>query len=174
MFFKIHFINQLVTRSIFTSLAALSCTSLPTGNFMKLSIQGNPIQSIYNMYTDGKFIVNRRYQRKLVWNINEKARFIDSILNEYPIPMILVANHKKNDEGSPYEILDGMQRLNAIIAFIEGEFCVNQEYFNLDVISLTKSKREAGELEQNSPMLSQEKCNLFLNYQILCLHQQNM
>ncbi len=43
--------------------------------------------------------------------------FIDSILREYPIPLIYI--HKQNDK---YFIVDGQQRINAIIAFIENKY----------------------------------------------------
>jgi len=49
------------------------------------------VQSMYRDYRDGKLIVNRRYQRKLVWTIEEKQKLIDSILHDYPIPLLLLA-----------------------------------------------------------------------------------
>ena len=57
----------------------------------ELSIRGESIQSIYSSFLEKKYLVNRRYQRKLVWTIDEKQSFIDSILNGYPIPLILLA-----------------------------------------------------------------------------------
>ena len=64
-----------------------------------------------------KFLVNRRYQRKLIWTIEEKSAFINSIMNGYPVPLILLAE-VNYDNSSVYEIIDGMQRLNAIVSFI--------------------------------------------------------
>jgi uncharacterized protein with ParB-like and HNH nuclease domain len=45
----------------------------------ELSIKGESIQSLYGSYLKGTFLVNRRYQRKLVWTVEEKRSFIDSI-----------------------------------------------------------------------------------------------
>ncbi|MDB9448846.1 hypothetical protein [Dolichospermum circinale] len=39
-----------------------------------LSISGLTVQSVYSNYKEGKYIVNRRYQRKLVWTANDKNR----------------------------------------------------------------------------------------------------
>jgi hypothetical protein len=83
--------------------------------------RGMSIGEAYELYRKDKLIVNRRYQRKLVWTIQEKQELIDSILCKYPIPLILLA---QDDDGS-YEIIDGVQRFNAFFDFIENQFPVN-------------------------------------------------
>ena len=71
----------------------------------ELTSQPISVQSVYSWYADGKLLVNRRYQRKLVWTLEEKQKLIESILNKYPIPAILLAEK----EGMPgtFEIIDG-------------------------------------------------------------------
>ena len=54
---------------------------------MTVSPQGISIQSLYRSYRDGSLIVNRQYQRKLVWTVVEKQKLIDSILKDYPLPL---------------------------------------------------------------------------------------
>ena len=54
-------------------------------------IRGESIQSLYRLYIAEKLLTNRRYQRKLVWTIEEKTSFIDSIRQGFPIPIILLA-----------------------------------------------------------------------------------
>lgn len=39
------------------------------------------VQMAYDNYLKNKYIVNRKYQRKLVWTLEEKAAFIDSLSN---------------------------------------------------------------------------------------------
>ena len=78
------------------------------------------IQSVYENYIQRKYNVNRRYQRKLVWSLEEKEAFIDSIYRKYSVPLFLFAQLKTDVQQ--YEIIDGMQRLNAIFCFIENEF----------------------------------------------------
>lgn len=131
-----------------------------------LSIKGMPVQAIYSQCIAGKFIINRRYQRKLVWGIEEKEKFIDSLLNGFPIPMIIAANYRKSDNESAFEVLDGMQRLNAIVAFIEGEFSVNGKFFNLESVAQTKGKKESGEIFQREPVLDIESCSKILDYPV--------
>ncbi|WP_235944123.1 DUF262 domain-containing protein [Variovorax boronicumulans] len=60
----------------------------------ELVSQPTSIQSVYSQYAEGKLFVNRRYQRKLVWTLEEKQKLIESILKKYPIPAILVAERE--------------------------------------------------------------------------------
>lgn len=131
-----------------------------------LSIKGIPVQNIYSQCSAGKFMINRRYQRKLVWGIEEKQKFIDSLLQGFPIPMIIAANYTKPNGDNAFEVLDGMQRLNAIVSFIEGEFPVDGKYYNLESVAQTKVQMESGELTQREPILDLESCSKILDYPV--------
>lgn len=128
-----------------------------------LTVRSENIQRIYGFYTSEKFLVNRRYQRKLIWTIEEKSAFINSIMNGYPVPLILLAE-VNYDNTSVYEIIDGMQRLNAIVSFIEGEFSVEGEYFDLEAMAETKLMLDNGDLTQSNPKMSREKCTNIASY----------
>ena len=73
-----------------------------------LSIRSENIQRVYEYYRTHKFTVNRRYQRKLVWNLEEKIAFIDSVNKGYPVPLFLLAEVEHEGEDK-FEIIDGMQ-----------------------------------------------------------------
>jgi len=62
-----------------------------------------------------------------VWTLEEKRKLIESLLKKYPIPAILLAEK----EGTPgtYEIIDGLQRLHAIISFIELQYSTSDNHF---------------------------------------------
>ena len=83
----------------------------------------------------------------MVWNIDEKAAFIDSVLKEFPVPLFLFAEGKREDE-TIYEIIDGMQRLNALFSYIENEFALNGEYFDLEATAETKLSKDTGIIKQ--------------------------
>ncbi|EHS1091739.1 DUF262 domain-containing protein [Vibrio cholerae] len=109
----------------------------------ELNSQPMSIQSIYSLYREGKLIVNRRYQRKLVWTLEEKQKLIESILNKYPIPAILIA--ESEDKKGQYEIIDGLQRLHAMMSFIEVSFkTTDDKFFNLDYFTTAKTYKEDG------------------------------
>lgn len=46
------------------------------------------VDNIMLMYINDRIFVNRKYQRKLVWNVQEKKDLIDSILRNIPIPAL--------------------------------------------------------------------------------------
>lgn len=129
----------------------------------ELTVRSESIQRIYNYYLENTLIVNRRYQRKLVWSIEEKASFIDSIIKSYPVPLILLAE-SNDDSGRIFEIIDGMQRINAVTAFVENEFAVNGAYFNLETMAETKLQKDSGKLVQKEPMLNRKICAEFVSY----------
>ncbi len=134
---------------------------------MSISPKGTSIQSIYRDYRNGSLIVNRKYQRKLVWTLEEKQKLIDTIIKEYPIPLFLLAEIK-NSGDIHYEIIDGMQRLNAIFTFIENEFAHEDKVFDINELSRAKQLYDDGVISilDGYPKLEKEKCANFLDYQL--------
>ena len=145
---------------------------------MSITPKPTSILELYRQYRTEKLIVNRRYQRKLVWTKQEKAALIESVLLEYPIPLILFAEvESQNESETVYEIIDGMQRLNALFSFIENEFAINELYFDVSrhpfaqelkqkgVFGSTESSKE-GEKSPDKKLLESSKCSKFLEYQL--------
>ena len=125
------------------------------------------IQSVYSQYSEDKLYVNRRYQRKLVWTLEEKQKLIESILKKYPIPAILVAE-RENAPGT-YEIIDGLQRLHAVVSYIETSFpALTGQYF--DVSAFPTAKNRAGQLKfapvQEKELLTQQEVITILDYSL--------
>lgn len=52
-----------------------------------LDIDSKTAEELYEWYLDDKLIINRRYQRKLVWSLEEKTALISSMTQQYPIPL---------------------------------------------------------------------------------------
>lgn len=132
---------------------------------MSITPRGMSIQEAYRTYTDENFLVNRKYQRKLVWTVDEKAFLIDSILEGLPIPLILLAQTK---EGK-LEIIDGLQRLNAIFSYIENRYSVNELYFDIEQSARAKQESESGKFEHKTDktkLLPADKCANILDYQL--------
>lgn len=123
-----------------------------------LTVKGESVERIFGNYQAWRYIVNRRYQRKLVWTLDEKRRFIDSIISGYPVPIVLLAERKMTAGPSQFEIIDGMQRLNAIFGFIENEYAVNGSFFDLNTMAETKALLDAGKLQQREPVLARDAC----------------
>ena len=128
-------------------------------------INGKTVERAYEEYRNGVYLVNRRYQRKLVWSINEKEAFIDSLRNGYPVPLFLFStnSYKGMDRR---EIIDGMQRLNAVFGFVENEFTIGGYYFDLSSTALTKQLLDEKILEQKTPVLDRNSCVGIASYEL--------
>lgn len=134
---------------------------------MNVTPRGLSVQAAYREFADGKFRVNRLYQRKLVWTTDEKRKLVDSILRGFPIPQILLATETKKDGSKTFEILDGMQRLNAIFEFIENRFDLDGKYFQVDQLARANQRHLEGKFiipKVDYFMLDVEKCVNFLDY----------
>lgn len=117
-----------------------------------LIVRGESIQSLYTQFRSGRLVVNRRYQRKLVWVEAEKQAFIDSLLRDMPVPLILVAE-VLDDGVERLEVIDGLQRLNAVFSYFENEFAVPGGYFDLNALAETKQLLDEKALKQSEPVL---------------------
>lgn len=139
---------------------------MTTATTTELTVLGQSLQNLYTQYTAGSFVVNRRYQRKLVWDVEEKQSLIDSVRANLPIPLVLLAEHSGQPGTSQLEIIDGLQRLNAIFSFIENEFSYEGYYFDLETLADTKLRRDEGLLTQREPILDRKICVAITNYQL--------
>lgn len=57
-----------------------------------LDIDSKTAEELYEWYLDDKLIINRRYQRKLVWSLEEKTALISS-MTQIPYPFAIVCFH---------------------------------------------------------------------------------
>lgn len=92
----------------------------------RVDIKINRIGDFTDDYLDGTLYVNRRYQRKLVWGISDKKKLIDSILMGIPLPAFYFVTYDVPDLGLEdiFEVVDGVQRIDAIVSFMLGKFGV--------------------------------------------------
>jgi hypothetical protein len=131
----------------------------------ELSSQPMSIQTLYTWYREEKFFVNRRYQRKLVWTQEEKQKLVGSILKKYPIPALLIVEMDKLN--GTYEIIDGLQRLNAIVSFIENSFPTDdKKFFSVDTFPTAKLAASAGLFKTHGgeDLLDPKSCGTILDY----------
>jgi hypothetical protein len=93
-------------------------------------IQNSTILRIYS--EKDEIIVNPEYQRKGgIWTLEKKQLLIDSILNDYDIPKIYFHHFERSEKakiGKSYAIIDGKQRLETIWGFIDGDFCLSNDF----------------------------------------------
>lgn len=69
------------------------------------------------------------YQRDYVWDLEDKQELIHSIFQGIDIGKFVFVERKITSVEKSYEILDGKQRLNAIMEFYENRFKFKDVYF---------------------------------------------
>lgn len=75
---------------------------------------------------------NPDYQRNGdIWSLDKRQLLIDSILNDYDIPKLyfhVLSYEKKNKTGKEFAIIDGRQRIETIISFVNGDFSLAKDF----------------------------------------------
>ena len=86
------------------------------------------VPQIHDLITNKRTInVRPEYQRRLRWSRAQKSALIESMLLNIPIPPIYLYENA----AARYEVMDGQQRLNAIMEFLEDKFRLG----NLKILS---------------------------------------
>ena len=70
-------------------------------------------------------ILTPKYQRNPIWSIGQKCFLIDSLISGCPIPQVYI--HIKteglgSEKKTSYEVVDGQQRLRAILEFLNDQY----------------------------------------------------
>lgn len=91
--------------------------------------------SLLNLVNDikkGRLIPDAYFQRNLVWREVHKKDFIKTILLGYPFPQIFISKGKVDVAAMETVscIVDGQQRSNAILGFIDDEFDVDGRLYS--------------------------------------------
>lgn len=143
--------KELVTNEFVEKRALLEKT--------KIVRQTWSISEIYQKIKERKLILDPDYQRRAIWSNDKKTAFIESLYMEIMIPPIYVVEIPNEDilEETKYEVVDGKQRLTAIMDFIKGTLKLNErnlEYY-ADIFG-GKTFAEIREIssEKTSEMLS--------------------
>lgn len=94
---------------------------------MKSEPKPRPLHHLAAAYTAHELRVRPEYQRGTVWKMPQKQGLIDSLLRGYQIPLIYVhLEQRPNNYTGAVEttawLVDGQQRLAAIVGFLNGEF----------------------------------------------------
>lgn len=82
------------------------------------------IESFIFLMKAGELDMNPPYQRELVWDTRHKIEFIEYLISGLPIGHFAVATIN-TDDTYMVELVDGKQRLNAILSFMNDEFGIH-------------------------------------------------
>lgn len=132
-----------------------------------LNYSQRQIISLIHLYYNPGLDLNPKYQRGNVWSITDKVLLIDSIFKNVDIGKFTIIRRPFSSNKKLYEILDGKQRINALIEFFEDRFTYNglkfselhwrdQYHFKDYSISYAESK----------PMSEKQKYRYFINLNV--------
>lgn len=106
------------------------------------------ILDLQNLFKLGHLNLEPGFQRKSVWAERDRAKLIDSILRNYPLPAIFL--YKRQETGKlVFDVIDGKQRLESIFMFMgamKGRYNTRTQLPNSDVVDIvdwTLLKRKA-------------------------------
>lgn len=104
-----------------------------------------------------KYKVDFTYQRPNgVWSVQDNQCFIDSILKNSPIPLIILNKVEENGEDVFY-IVDGQQRLNCIRDFYDNKIKLNEKF---------SGSKLSGKTFNGENHIPEEMQDFFLDYNL--------
>jgi hypothetical protein len=75
------------------------------------------IQSLASLYEKGHLNLEPGFQRQTVWREKDRAKLIDSIIRNYPLPAIFLYKNQR-DGDVVYDVIDGKQRIESFLMFM--------------------------------------------------------
>lgn len=112
--------------------------------------------------------LNPPYQRESgVWKQGTQSTLIDSIINGFDVPKLYfeTANNRRlSREGFTfqYAVIDGKQRLEAMIAFLSGELSLGEDFLFFEDQAVKAAGMSLPELREKHPLLARR----FLNFEL--------
>jgi uncharacterized protein with ParB-like and HNH nuclease domain len=93
-----------------------------------IKYENQTIKWIATEFNNGNLYVDDSFQRRYVWLKKHQIRLIETILMGYVIPEIYIWKVGTNpDTGdTKFSIVDGQQRIGAIVSFLNGDFNGNR------------------------------------------------
>lgn len=89
----------------------------------RVDYQSLVIQDLINLDNSGELNLNPWYQRRSVWNESQKAYLINTLFEKKPIPTLYIRHSIDFDlQKSIKEVVDGQQRVRAILGYYKGDF----------------------------------------------------
>jgi len=134
---KIHFENWYTLRDYRTHEELEALPRFEQDEDIHFSFQQRDVRSLLHQYLNKYGIdLNPDYQRGNVWTEEQQHRLIDSIYRNVDIGKFAVIKRPWGPDGNKpltpklYEMLDGKQRLTALIAFYLGHLAYKGKYYN--------------------------------------------
>lgn len=116
--------NETSDNSIFTINKEKTIADMTTKEVIT-----SQVQFLIKFIAENQLDLNPIYQRDYIWTIEQKQSFITALIHGKTTikPTYLYNNVPINEPM--YEVLDGKQRINAVLSYMKNEFSVNGFYY---------------------------------------------
>ena len=98
---------------------------------MRHTATTHPISWFTERDREGNLALQPNFQRRKVWADRQKSNLVESILLQFPVPEIYMQVKTGPDGHSEYVVVDGQQRISAILEFLGVN---NREPFELRLL----------------------------------------
>lgn len=100
---------------------------------LELWNMNRPIDVFRYWHLNNWLILDPPYQRGDVWGPQRRVNFIRSLMQNIPIPSVIVNDRSKRRQAEDfgYAVIDGRQRITTILMFMNNELMVPGHWFGL-------------------------------------------
>lgn len=119
------------------------------------------VSDISQMFVAGKLKIDQTYQRRAIWVERDEFLLIETLLLGYIIPELFfwVAETNPDTGQQITHIVDGQQRINAIMKFVDNRLKLSKSYLENELIIAKYGNKTFNDL-------TPEEKNLVWNYQL--------
>ncbi|MDT0164983.1 DUF262 domain-containing protein [Actinotalea sp. AC32] len=76
------------------------------------------VDELVRRVSKGRVEIAPAYQRQFRWNAERQSRLVESLLLGIPVPPLFMATNVDADQGTRWEVVDGLQRLLSLTNFL--------------------------------------------------------
>lgn len=95
----------------------------------RVDFESMVIQDVYNFQKLGELKIDPWYQRRSVWTPTQRGYLINTLFVKKPIPTIYIRHYLDiEEEKSIKEVVDGQQRVRAVIGYLNDDFAARHPF----------------------------------------------
>lgn len=100
----------------------------------RVDFESMVIQDIFNFHKLEELKIDPWYQRRSVWTQTQRAYLINTLFVKKPIPTIYIRHYLDiENEKSIKEVVDGQQRIRAVLGYLNDEFVARHPAYSKPV-----------------------------------------
>ncbi len=131
---------------------------------MRFNSSEGTISWFKDRYMDGTLTIRPSYQRNAVWMERQKAYLVETVLKGLPIPEVFIHTTVDEDGKSEYGVVDGQQRISALLQFIGTDF--GDDADDYDAFTLSKIETDSAWYGKAFKDLTPEQRADFYSYKL--------